>query len=370
MNDEYLSKHIITYMGNKRKILPHIEDLLNHVKNELAVTNLVCADAFSGSGIVSRLLKKHSSKLYVNDSACYSQTLNKCFLASPTKHEHNKISQFIDEANKFVTDDELASQSFIEKHWSEGSDSGRAYFTQENGHRIDKYRHFINTLPPKYRDYLLSMLLVKSSIHNNTNGHFSAFYKDANGRGMLGGKQGIDLKRICKPIVLDMPVFHINKCDVHVSCADSNQWVKTLPKLDVMYIDPPYNKHPYSIYYFMLQIINDWNCDQDIPNTLRGQPVGWERSAYNSYTHALSSFEDLLNNVTSKYIILSYNNKGIIPIDKIEELLQKIGTVKTYEITHKTYNRLEGVANYKRTKTKTHNIPTKEYLWLVCCDKF
>ena len=60
--------------------------------------------------------------------------------------------------------------------------------------------YFIKQIPEKYRCYLLAPLLVQASIHNNTNGQFSAFYKDENGLGKYGGKKEIDLKRITKDI--------------------------------------------------------------------------------------------------------------------------------------------------------------------------
>ena len=57
MNKErkYLEHQIITYMGNKRKLLPNIQLLLNHVKEKLNKDKLIIGDGFSGSGVVSRL---------------------------------------------------------------------------------------------------------------------------------------------------------------------------------------------------------------------------------------------------------------------------------------------------------------------------
>ena len=34
MNEEYLKTQIITYMGNKRKLLPIIEENIEKIKNE------------------------------------------------------------------------------------------------------------------------------------------------------------------------------------------------------------------------------------------------------------------------------------------------------------------------------------------------
>ena len=48
--------------------------------------------------------------------------------------------------------------------------------------------------------------------------------------------------------------------------------------LDIVYYDPPYNKHPYNIYYFLLDIVNNMDLDIEVPDTYRGQPKGWKKS--------------------------------------------------------------------------------------------
>ena len=62
------------------------------------------------------------------------------------------------------------------------------YIHRKNGKRIDKYRHLINQLPPSLQPFLLAPLLIKCSMHNNTNGQFSAFYKNENKIGAYGEK--------------------------------------------------------------------------------------------------------------------------------------------------------------------------------------
>ena len=82
------------------------------------------------------------------------------------------------------------------------------YYTRENARRIDYYRHYINTIPDKYRDFILAPLLVEASKHNNCSGHFAAYYKK-DGIGHFGGKKDTDIKRITQNIELPMPYFLI-----------------------------------------------------------------------------------------------------------------------------------------------------------------
>jgi adenine-specific DNA-methyltransferase len=58
---EYVYQPMITYIGNKRKLIDKIEEVVKRLNPQ------TCVDTFSGSGVVSRMLLGHSKKLYVND---------------------------------------------------------------------------------------------------------------------------------------------------------------------------------------------------------------------------------------------------------------------------------------------------------------
>ena len=368
MNENFLRKQIITYMGNKRKFVTIISKIVDDVKQELNDKDLVLADGFSGSGIIARLFKIKGVSLHVNDIAGYSETLNKCYLSTPTTKQQKRIEKLVAKANKFAySEDTMKYDKWIQLHWAPSGNitkDQRVYYTEKNGKLIDRYRSFINSLSENDKPFILAPLLVEASIHNNTNGQFSAFYKDEHGVGKFGGKKEIDIKRITTPIKLPLPIFSPSPCNVSVSRMDTNQWIKDIPEVDLVYYDPPYNKHPYSIYFFMLDIINDWNLDIDIPNSNRGQPKTWFKSPYNSFTNAKSAFEDLIKHTKSKFILLSYNNGGIIPLPELEAILERYGKLMKIPVEHKTYHKLQGIANYKRKKEYTD---VKEFLWLLDC---
>jgi adenine-specific DNA-methyltransferase len=362
----YYTEQIITYMGNKRKIICHIECIINTIKDDLLKDKLTMGDGFSGSGIISRLFKNHASQLYTNDLAGYSKTINQCYLSNPNVSMLNNIAKQIELANQFVNNNNI-EQKFVQLHWAPQNDiiveGERVYYTKENARRIDCYRHYINTIPEEYRHYLLAPLLVEASKHNNCSGNFAAFYKKDN-IGHFGGKNENDIQRITQNIVLPMPIFSLNECVINVSQKDVNDWVKELPELDFVYYDPPYNKHPYHIYYFLLDIINNWNINIDIPDTFRGQPKNWQSSLYNSSSNAKNAFETLIKNTRSKYILISYNNEGIISEKDMKELLSKYGVLTETIIEHGTYNKMKGIAGYKKHPDKITS-KIKECLYLL-----
>jgi len=361
----FMTDQIITYLGNKRKILPHIIKCIDTIEEREGGRKLSMADAFSGSGIVSRLMKTRASHIYTNDCSGYSETINRCFLANPTKLFMRQINVHIAKANELADANILDEKdAWVSRHWAPSGEikpENRVYFTEQNGRRIDIMRNFIETLPKKYQPFILAPLLVEASIHNNTNGQFTAFYKDGD-KGAYGGSKGNDIRRITTPIHLKTPVQYINDTKIHIDRDDANEWIGGLPEIDVLYLDPPYNKHPYCIYYFLLDIINDWDKTIKIPDSYRGQPKNWVKSAYNSSRHATQAFKDLIENAPAKYILLSYNDEGIIPIDTVEEILKENGTLEKIPIDHKVYNRLRGIADYKREKESRE---VKEFIWML-----
>ena len=381
MEDEYLTKQILTYLGNKRKFLKKIDEVITLVKTELGEKNINIGEGFSGSGIVSRLFKnrvmndvvpvEELKTLYVNDIAGYSKTLNECYLTSTTDltvddYEHlilhkKKINSILSNSN--------IPKAFISKYWAPKNDNNikegeRVYYTHENACRIDKMMFYIkNNVEKKYQSLLLGPLLVKCSIHNNTSGQFSAYYKNSEKtKGKFGGKTETDLHRITKEITPELPILTQHRANIKISQMDTNDWVKTIPEVDLMYYDPPYNKHPYNIYYFLLDIINNWDTDIEIPETYRGQPKNWKKSPYCSFVKAKKSFEDLIKNTNAKYILVSYNNKGIIPLEELDKILERYGELRKIPVEHSVYNKLIGIASKKRKKEKEK---IEEFLWLL-----
>tara|TARA_B110000046_G_scaffold25_1_gene43 strand:+ start:1518 stop:2672 length:1155 start_codon:yes stop_codon:yes gene_type:complete len=381
MEDEYFTKQILTYMGNKRKFLNKIDEIITLVKTEIGEKNINIAEGFSGSGIVSRLFKnrimndvvpvEELKTLYVNDMAGYSKTLNECYLTSTTDLTTDDYETLILHKKKLKTflSNSKIPKKFISKYWSPNNDNNikegeRAYFTFKNACTIDKMMYYIkNKVEKKYQCYFLAPLLVKCSIHNNTNGQFSAYYKnEEKTKGMYGGKKNVDLRRITGEILPELPILTQHKANIKISQMDTNEWVKSLPQVDLMYYDPPYNKHPYNIYYFLLDIINNWNTDMEIPDTYRGQPKNWIKSPFCSFVNAKESFDDLIKNTKAKYILVSYNNKGIIPLKELDEILEKYGELRKIPIEHSVYNKLIGIAAKKRKK---ENKKVEEFLWLL-----
>jgi adenine-specific DNA-methyltransferase len=86
---EFLTRQLITYIGNKRALLDFIGDGVKKIQKRLDKNRLTIFDAFSGSGIVARYCKQYADLLIVNDLEKYSVIINECYLSN--KNELNMV---------------------------------------------------------------------------------------------------------------------------------------------------------------------------------------------------------------------------------------------------------------------------------------
>ena len=361
-NKEFLTTQIITYLGNKRSLIGNIEKEVEIISKKLGKDKLVCADVFSGSGIVARMLKKHSSKLIVNDLENYSSMINSCYLINKKNYPKKKCAELRSEIEELCAKEKLPgiiSQNYAPQNDNNILKGERVFYTHENAVLIDTYRNLIDRVvtEEKLKKFFLAPLITEASIHVNTSGVFKGFYKDKNtGIGCFGATGKNALTRIFGKIELKEPIFSNFESQLQIYQKDTVQLSKELKDLDIAYLDPPYNQHPYGSNYFMLNLILKNRLDVEI-SKISGITQDWNRSAFNKPYSALKSMEEIIANLSSKFAIISYNSEGFITFDEMSEMLRKYGKLKTVEIT---YNTFRGSRNLR-----SRDIHVSEYLFVL-----
>jgi len=357
----YLTNQIITYLGNKRSLLPYIEKEIKIIQQKLKKEKTINVDLFSGSGIVARLMKKYSSKLIVNDLEKYSEVLNKCYLLNKDEFDWRKYDLYYEKLMAHIKNNGL-SEGIIAKNYAPKDDNNiklgeRTFYTTRNARYIDTVRNYIDAFQEPYKTMFLAQLLTEASIKTNTAGVFKGFYKDSStGIGKFGGNGEYALKRIKGKIKIEKPILSNYTCDVEIYREDSNNLVKKINNLDIVYIDPPYNQHPYGSNYFMLNIIVD-NEEPKEMSVVSGIPKDWNKSVYNIKSKAKDEFENLINDIDSKFIMVSYNSEGFITYDEMLNILSKYGELSVKEIVYNTYR---GSRNLSE-----RNLYVNEYLFIL-----
>lgn len=348
-NPEYLSRQIITYIGNKRALLGPIGGAVERVKKRLGKTKLAALDAFSGSGVVSRFLKAHASLLISNDLEHYAALTARCYLRNKSEVDFAAVSRLVDELNAAVSDAPYP-MGFIEEMYSPKDESriskdDRVFYTKANARRLDNYRRLIADLPhgQDMKELLLGPLISEASIHANTAGIFKGFYKNREtGVGQFGGTGGDALTRILGEITLEPPVLSDFECDCEIYQEDANALVKSVKGVDLMYADPPYNQHPYGSNYFMLNLLARYERPERV-SRVSGIPEGWRRSGYNVRAQSLPLLRRLLEDSDAPFLLISFNNEGFISADEMLFALNGLGTVDVIETQ---YNAFRGSRNF------------------------
>jgi adenine-specific DNA-methyltransferase len=362
LDSPFFTSHLITYIGNKRRLLPFLYKGFLKIREKVGRKKMVVFDGFVGSGAAARLLKAFASELHVNDLEDYAETLNRAYLANKSEINVKKLEEYINWLNENKLRRKTAAPGFIEKNYAPKDDHNvqpgeRVFYTNINAKIIDNLRRLVDEVPEKYQHFCLASLLVKASIHTNTSGVFKGFHKH-NGNGHFGGRGENALTRIKKEIELDTPEFSDFECPVYVYKKDLNRLVKDqkLPFFDLVYYDPPYNQHPYGSNYFMLNIINGGK-PVAIQDGVSGIAENWNRSAYNKRGAAEEAMDQLLANTKARFIAISYNDEGIIPIDAFKKILSKYGK---WELMEQDYNTYRGSRNLHN-----RDIKVKELLWVL-----
>jgi len=352
--EKFLKEQLITYIGNKRALVPFIDSTIREIKKNLGKEKVITFDGFAGSGVISRLLKQHSTILYSNDLEKYSYIINKSFLINENEVDLSFINEMTSIFNKRKK--ELDLNGIIERLYSPRDTSNpqtgeRCFYTKENAKIIDNIRFLIDECveDQKYKDIFLSILLYKSSVHTNTSGVFKGFYKSKNtGIGKFGGDGENALVRILGEIEMEPILLSNYNCESRVFNGDTNEVVKEISDIDITYYDPPYNQHPYSSNYHILNTIYE-NIEPEKISVIAGIRQDWNKSAYNKKVAAEKAMEDLIKNTNSKYILVSYNNEGIISNESMTEILRRYGNV---ELKTQQYNTFRGSRNLKDRNNK------------------
>ena len=362
IKNPFFTSQLITYIGNKRRLLPFLYKGFYKIRQKLGKRKLVVLDGFAGSGASARLLKAFASELHVNDFEDYAETLNKTYLANRSDIDVYKLEKYIDWLNENRLKSRSRYSGFIERNYAPRDDTKirageRVFYTNRNAKIIDNLRRLIDRVPEPYRHFCLASLLVKASVHTNTSGVFKGFHK-RNGNGHFGGNGENALSRIKKEITLDTPLFSDFECPVSVHKKDINDLVRDpkLPIFDLAYYDPPYNQHPYGSNYFMLNIINGGKAIP-IQNGVSGIAKEWRRSAYNKRQVAEEAMRRLLADTRARFIAISYNDEGIIPINSFKNILSQHGR---WELMDQDYNTYRGSRNLR-----DRDIKVKELFWIL-----
>ena len=318
------------YLGSKYRLLPFIENVIQEVTNGIFNT---FADLFAGTGIVGKTYREKGCYVIANDTQFYSYILNKHLI------ENNKG---VDDSILLHLNAIKGKKGFIYKHY--GESSGKACFSDYNAMKIDAIRQEIERLYQnrqiRQAEYIhcLASLLDSIDRYANTTAIYSSYLKTLR----TSAQRKFNLK--------SLPIIKGIKGEVYN--VDANSLIRKISG-DVLYLDPPYNSRQYCRVYHLLETIAKYDNPQLIGEN-RVRYYFDKKSEYSSTKTAIAALNDLIDHANFKFIFLSYNNEGLIPLEYIQQLMSKYGKYFCYKTKYQRFKLNKGLFAPRHTIEYLH----------------
>lgn len=302
------------YLGSKAKLLDFIASTIkDNCKNVESF-----ADVFAGTGNVAWKFN-YDNKIIINDILKSNFFVYESFFGYEEVNK-NKINEYI----AIYNNDDSYKEGYFTKNFA------NTFFSEYNCKKIDYIRDDIednfnkSLINSREKAILVTSLMYAMDRIANTVGHYDAYREHG------------DLNKKLILEELEIPSNEINKNN-EIYRMDANKLVKEI-YADIVYIDPPYNSRQYCDAYHLLENVATWE-KPDVFGTARKMDRSNLKSKYCMH-NAPKEFDELIQNVKAKYILVSYNNMGNkgagrsqakISDSDIVNSLSKRGNVKIFE---------------------------------------
>jgi len=310
----------MNYIGSKRKLS---EWLLQSIRNETELKGTFL-DGFGGTSVVSQIFKPYMQVTF-NDVESYSYWLGKHYIEGDNSYP--ELIRQLNEAEDV--------EGFIYNNYC----TDRMYWTPENGKRIDGIRLAIEflKLDDKQTAAALCALLEAADKVANTASVYGAYLKNYK----ASAQKKLHLLPIEPTSGIPGTALNHDILDLQLSG-------------DIAYLDPPYNTRHYGSNYHLLNTIVTYRAFE--PKGKTGLP-DYYKSPFCSKVKCAAAMQQLLNNLDYKHIFISYNNEGIIPLEKMQDMCAATGD---YKLISTDYQRFK--SDSSRTQKQDSTVEYLHYI--------
>jgi adenine-specific DNA-methyltransferase len=337
----------LNYIGSKFQLLDWIEEQIKEKTGWASFKDKVVGDLFSGTGIVSYHFRKKGAITVSNDAELYSSIITHAFALSDY---NDTCKSFIEKIQKEL-DEGKNKVGYITRNYSPYEECERMFFTVENAMKIDYISQRISDENFSENDYkfVLASLLLSADNVSNVPAVYGCYLKNFKAKAT-------------KPLKLE-PI-HTNK----IKCKDGSvvynkDVVSTSSenkKLNLAYLDPPYNERQYSKNYFPLNMIALSPEEQEKQPPLKGKtgiPENCFLSPFCKKGQVENAFDTIFSNINTEWLFMSYNSESIVSKERLIDIMKKYGEVSVIE------------KDYKRFKSFEYNEDTEIKEYLFCLKK-
>lgn len=307
----------LRYMGSKYQLLPHLERVFAEAGGTTAI------DAFSGSGVVSYLLKAQGFQVTSNDFMHFSSTVARATV------ENSNERLGLDAVNR-ICGPAADDRDFIQTKFA------GLYFTPEDLQFLDSAWSHIDLLEGHQRDIAISALVL-SAARKQPRGVFTY-----TGTRYTDGRR--DLKLSLREHFIER-VAEYNATVFDMGTKSTATWGDVFDlensSPDLVYLDPPYappkdDADYMKRYHFLEGLSCYWRGVSIMEETKtkkiakRYTPFAYKRSIEDALLRTFQKFEG------AGTIVLSYSSNALPESSRIVELLREVkSTVEVQAIDHK-----------------------------------
>lgn len=318
----------VKYIGSKASL---VGEILGFVQEHLpAGTPQTLVDVFTGTTRVAQAFRAAGWSVTTSDLSWASEAYAHAFVMR-TAESGRRIPELITKlaalpgAADWITlnyCDVIAADGGVVKMWK-----------PENGKKADAIRNQIaawetaETISHHEAMILVACLLFALDKVDSSVGVQQAYLKTW-------------AARASNPLELEDLPFPDGPAGEHIV---GNALTNPYKAAAVAYLDPPYSAHSYSTYYHIWDSITRWDkpavglkTNRRIDRVSSSESYDESmHSAWNSKRTALNAFICLIDRLPTRFVVLSYNDESLIPLETLEATLKEKYTVRIKKIPYK-----------------------------------
>jgi adenine-specific DNA-methyltransferase len=291
---------MIKYLGSKRLLVGVLGDIAT------AVGAATALDLFTGTTRVAQEFKTRGVHVVAADVASYSAVLSDCYIATD--------ADTVDTAVLDAALAELAELPGVRGYVTETFCEQARFFQPHNGMRIDAIRDAIEidhaTSP--LRPILMTALLDAADRVDSTTGLQMAFLKSWSAR-------SYDDLALRRPSLIPG-----SGRTVH---GDARATAASLPRVDLAYLDPPYNQHRYFTNYHVWETLVAWDAPAHYGIACKRVDARDDatKSVFNRKRDMPTALHDLIQHVDAEVVVVSYNDESWVTPEQMTDWLREAG---------------------------------------------
>lgn len=296
----------LRFMGSKYRLIPWIYETLSELSFETAL------DAFSGSGVVSYLLKAMGKRVITNDFLKFPTIISKAIV-------ENSSTRLSERSLEGLLNAPAPSTNFIEKTFK------GVFFTPEELRFLDRTWNALDTLPNDGERHIALAALIRSCVKRQPRGVFTVagdleHYNDGRRDLRLSLREHfIEQVKVYNNAVFD------NGKENRAVCGDVFDLQDT--SIDLVYLDPPYvprsDDNCYVKRYHFLEGLVDYWSTEPIQYDTKVRKIPKKYTPFSYRRTAEAAFDRLFAQFPKSIMVLSYSSNGFPDLERLIDLMRR-----------------------------------------------